>query len=237
MSDAPFQAELDHLVVWAASLEQGCAWCEATLGVAPGPGGVHPLMGTHNRLIRLEGDTYPRAYLEIIAINPSQPTPQPARAARWFDMDDERLRARVLNEGPQLTHLVARVPRLDAALAALRGLGIDRGEALAASRDTPAGPLKWRISVRPDGRRLFDGALPTLIEWDGPHPTQGMPHSSLHLEKLAIGARPRQESRADPIEDALGALGLGHWLVSEPGAPALAARLVGPRGPVTLTHS
>ena len=30
---------LDHLVVMAASLDEGVAWCEATLGVTPGPGG------------------------------------------------------------------------------------------------------------------------------------------------------------------------------------------------------
>jgi hypothetical protein len=44
---------VDHLVIAAASLEEGVAWCEATLGVTPGPGGEHPLMGTHNRLLRI----------------------------------------------------------------------------------------------------------------------------------------------------------------------------------------
>jgi hypothetical protein len=31
------QAQLDHLVIAAASLAEGVAWCEATLGVVPGP--------------------------------------------------------------------------------------------------------------------------------------------------------------------------------------------------------
>ena len=30
-------ARIDHLVVGAASLEEGAAWAEATLGVVPGP--------------------------------------------------------------------------------------------------------------------------------------------------------------------------------------------------------
>ncbi|MFN6996241.1 MAG: VOC family protein, partial [Aquincola tertiaricarbonis] len=61
--------ELDHLVVGARSLEEGAAWCEATFGIVPGPGGQHPLMGTHNRLLRLQGgDAFAQAYLEIIAI-------------------------------------------------------------------------------------------------------------------------------------------------------------------------
>ena len=47
--------ELDHLVIVADSLEQGAAWCASTLGVEPGPGGRHALMGTHNRLLRLGG--------------------------------------------------------------------------------------------------------------------------------------------------------------------------------------
>jgi hypothetical protein len=54
----------------AASLAEGVAWCEATLGVTPGPGGEHPLMGTHNRLLRIATPDFPNAYFEIIAINP-----------------------------------------------------------------------------------------------------------------------------------------------------------------------
>ena len=74
-------ARVDHLVVAAASLEEGVAWCEATLGVVPGPGGEHPLMGTHNRLLRIATVDYPRAYFEIIAIQPGR---APQRARRWF---------------------------------------------------------------------------------------------------------------------------------------------------------
>jgi len=62
-------AQLDHLVLMAPTLEQGVAWCEATLGVTPGPGGEHPLMGTHNRLVSIASERFPGAYLEIIAIN------------------------------------------------------------------------------------------------------------------------------------------------------------------------
>ena len=42
---------LDHLVVACRSLDAGRAWCEATFGVAPQPGGRHALMGTHNLLL------------------------------------------------------------------------------------------------------------------------------------------------------------------------------------------
>ena len=133
MSAAPPLATLDHLVVLATSLASGVAWAEATLGVTPGPGGEHPLMGTHNRLLRLSnGKGQPgAAYLEIIAINPAAtPTLQPPEH-RWFDMDDPALRERVAQMGPQLVHWVARVPDLTAALQAWQQLGIARGEARA----------------------------------------------------------------------------------------------------------
>ena len=61
-------AVVDHLVVAAASLEDGVRWCEATLGVTPGPGGRHPLMGTHNRLFAIGSDTFPQVFFEIIAV-------------------------------------------------------------------------------------------------------------------------------------------------------------------------
>src|SRR4051812_6890957 len=64
------QAQVDHLVVAARSLEDGVEWCRETLGFVPDAGGEHPLMGTHNRVFRIAGATFPRAYFEIIAINP-----------------------------------------------------------------------------------------------------------------------------------------------------------------------
>ncbi len=71
----PAAAELDHLVITAATLEQGVAWCEATLGATPGPGGQHALFGTHNRLMKVEGEGHAGVYLEIIAIDPQAPAP------------------------------------------------------------------------------------------------------------------------------------------------------------------
>ena len=72
---------LDHLVVLCASLADGEAWCQATLGLAPGPGGRHALMGTHNRLLLLAGEGMAPAYLELIAIDPDAPVPGRARCA------------------------------------------------------------------------------------------------------------------------------------------------------------
>ena len=196
-------AALDHLVIMANSLAEGEAWCEATLGVTPGPRGEHPLMGTHNRLLRIDSATYPRAYLELIAINSEATYALGTRATRWFDMDNAPIGARVAQNGPQLIHWVASVPDIAAAVQTLAMQGIDRGPAIAASRMTPSGLLQWQITVRDDGQRLFDGCLPTLIQWGEAHPTGSMPQSGVTLHALKI-AHPA----ADPLQAAFDGIGI-----------------------------
>lgn len=180
---------LDHLVVLCATLEQGAHWCEETLGASPVPGGRHLHMGTHNRLLSIRSAAHPQAYLELIALDPQAPLEVPVPGqSRWFDLDDERLHADVAAKGPKLIHVVAGVRDIDATCERLAALGLDRGPALPASRQTPRGLLQWRITVRPDGRRLFDGALPTLIEWTPPEaqPALHLPSSPVRL--LAVQA-------------------------------------------------
>jgi hypothetical protein len=221
-------ARLDHLVVAARSLDQGVRWCEATFGIEPGPGGAHPLMGTHNRLLKVATTDAPRAYLEIIAIDPKARPTRAAGAHRWFDLDDAALQAALARGGPRLIHFVAEVPDADAAVQALDDVRIDRGEVLEASRDTPAGRLSWRITVRDDGQRLFYGALPTLIEWGPVHPTDSMTDSGVTLRSLDL-AHPR---KAD-LQVALQAIGLRGVSLAA-GAPHLRAVFDTPRGIVTL---
>jgi hypothetical protein len=218
-------ARVDHLVVAAASLEQGAAWCEATLGVPPGPGGEHPLMGTHNRLLRIATVDYPRAYFEIIAVQPQR---TPHRARRWFDLDDETVRDTLARSGPRLLHFVASVPDVHAAVAALQALGIERGAPVAASRMTPRGLLEWQITLREDGQRLFDGALPTLIEWGATHPAPGLPESGVTLQSLSV-----THPRAAALGAACDAIGLQGVAVKQ-GEANLCAVLDTPRGRVQL---
>lgn len=222
------QTQLDHLVVAARTLAEGVAWCEATLGVVPGPGGEHALFGTHNRLLRLHSPGAPRAYLEIIAINPQATPTRAAGLRRWFDLDDPALQARLAQQGPQLVHWVASVPDLAAATRQLNTLGIDRGLVLAASRPTPQGLLQWRISVRDDGQRLFGGALPTLIQWGDTHPAEAMPACGIALRSFTLS-----HPDASQLQHALDTLGLDTPAV-EQGPAELTALLDTPRGPRTL---
>src|SRR4051812_23817798 len=91
---------LDHLVLAAADLAQGVSFVADRLGVRAPAGGRHAVMGTHNALVRLGRDVY----LEIIAIDPEAPAP--ARA-RWFGLDEPRMRRR-LAEQPRIVTWVAR---------------------------------------------------------------------------------------------------------------------------------
>ena len=220
---------LDHLVVIAESHDAGVAWCEQTLGVTPGPGGQHALMGTHNRLLRIDGPAWPRAYLEIIALEPGTTPERAPPLRRWFDMDDPELMASVRAHGPRLLHWVARTHHLSQALATTQEAGWDRGEALQASRMTPQGLLQWQISVRPDGQRLLDGVLPTLIEWGEVHPAEAMPASGVMLRQLQLQhpecERLRCWGQALELEQV-------QW---HRGSPALLATLDTPRGPVLLS--
>jgi catechol 2,3-dioxygenase-like lactoylglutathione lyase family enzyme len=216
---------VDHLVVAAASLEQGVAWCRETLGVEPGPGGEHPLMGTHNRLLRVATVDYPRAYFEIIAIQPGK---APQQSRRWFDLDDEAMQAALKQDGPRLVHFVASVPDVRAAVAAWRALGIDRGEPVRTSRMTPRGLLEWQITVRPDGQRLRQGMLPAFIEWGEAHPAAHMPESGVTLQAVCAYA-----PDPAPLRSAYEAIGLQGVAVKE-GPPNLCSVLETPRGRVKL---
>jgi len=214
-------ATVDHLVVAAASLDEGVRWCEATLGVTPGPGGRHPLMGTHNRLFAIGSETFPRVFFEIIAIDPDAPAPG---RARWFGLDTLDLAT-----GPRLLHVVARCSALAALGAALRGADQDVGPAIDASRDTPQGRLEWQISVRADGRLLAGGAVPTLMDWGRtPHPTLSMPPSGVVLRQLTLRGLAPATQRA---------LGLPGVELMDDTGPAILAAFDTPRGPTTLSSN
>jgi Glyoxalase-like domain len=228
-------AKLDHLVVAADTLQQGVAWCEATLGITPDAGGEHPLFGTHNRLLRIASAHFPLAYFEIIAINLKANYPIDLPVKRWFDLDCPAVREAVKHR-PRLLHFVANTSALSTACAALQALGIDRGPAVQASRMTSAGLLQWQISVRPDGQRLFHGGLPTLIEWgqrDPPtapdlHPSQQLPGSGVCLQSLHMVS-----PNAAALEAAYQAIGLQGVTVTQ-GSANLVATLQTPNGIVTL---
>jgi len=210
------RAVLDHLVVAAATLEEGEDYVETRLGARPLRGGKHLAMGTHNSLLRLGEKTY----LEVIAIDPDAAAP--ARA-RWFGLDTAARRAE-LQTAPRLIHWVART---DDIVAARRACAVDCGEVQTMARDA----FEWRMTIPADGHLPGGGVLPTLIEWaDERHPADAMPNVGIRLVALA-GAHPEPAL----IRSVLAALSLADAIkVTFAATPRLAAMLQTPRGPVTL---
>jgi pimeloyl-ACP methyl ester carboxylesterase len=178
-------------------------------------------------LFKIASQRYPQAYFEIIAIDPAAPAPG---RQRWFDMDDPILREQLVRAGPQLVHFVASVPDAQASVAALAAQGIDRGAILQASRPAARGLLQWQITVRDDGQRLFNGCLPTLIQWGDAHPTQDMPDSGITLQELQVS-----HPQVKALDAAYHAIGL-HDVSIQEGPASLCAHLLTPRGVVEI-HS
>ena len=161
----------DHLVIGAASLSEGVAYVKKTLGVDIPAGGEHPLMGTHNHLMKLSDSSF----LEVIAINPTAPPPE---RPRWFGLDDASVRSQLAQ--PRLLTWVVNTPDL----ARLQTqTSFEFGQPTKVSR----GDLSWQFAIPDDGRLLAGGILPYLIQWevDG-HPARGMVDLDCSLEGLEL---------------------------------------------------
>lgn len=175
---------LDHITVAANDLAEGVAYVERALGIAPPSGGAHPLMGTHNHLLRLSETSF----LEVIAPNPAAPAPT---RPRWFAIDDPRTHA-MLAASPRLMTWVVNTSDIQSALATIP-------QAAKPAITVTRGTLEWLISVPSDGSMPFDGAFPTIIQWpDGPHPASRMPDLGCSLVAFEI-----RHPAADAIRSAL----------------------------------
>lgn len=229
------KTHIDHLVVAAATLEQGIQWCEATLGITPAAGGEHEKYGTHNRLFKIASPAHPLAYFEIIAINPEAVIPKRSQVTRWFDLDDKAIQKAIAQE-PRLITFVASTEDVKAARHVLRTQGIERGQIVHASRKSSKGTLHWQITVREDGERLFNGTLPTLIQWGKPdatdplrlHPRNSLPRSGVTLQSIAIS-----HPSGAKLQSAYDAIGL-EGVAIETGPANLVATLKTPKGLVQL---
>ena len=184
-----FTAHIDHLVIGTNDLASGTDWTESRLGAACDGGGSHPLMGTHNRLMRLAGGPY----LEVIAIDPDASSPG---RLRWFTLDREKTKSRFAT-GPGALCWVAAVSDIETAV---RQCGYDCGQITTVTR----GDLQWRLTIPDDGSLPAGGVLPSLIEWpEGMHPVTSLAETDIYLDTIHL-------THPDPahIEACLDRLGL-----------------------------
>jgi hypothetical protein len=162
-----WRLQLDHLVYATPDLDATCRELEIRFGVRASAGGQHPGRGTHNALIAIG----PKAYLEIIAPDPSQAETRPV----WFGID-------------QLTapKLITWAVRVDGLEAFIKEISPNVGAVRSGSRKTPDGTtLSWQLTEPQLAEGV--GLVPFLIEWNTPrHPAgsaiTGPPLVQLRLE-------------------------------------------------------
>ncbi|MEM7208574.1 MAG: VOC family protein [Pseudomonadota bacterium] len=184
----------DHIVVGAATLEQGIEWAESVLGVRVPRGGRHAKMNTHNCVMQFEGENY----FEIIAIEPNSPNPE---HARWFSLDNPAVQKQIALE-PQLLTWAINVPDIAAAFAALEALSLKPNVRIEAmTRDA----LRWQVAFGTDGELIDAGLFPLVIEWDVPqHPALSMKATACSVVRIEL--RARNASVTSRKLDAIGAL-------------------------------
>ena len=188
--------KLDHIVIAAATVEQGIDYISSRLGVVIPAGGLHQTMGTHNHLMQLGKSSY----LEVIAINPEADTPA---HPRWFALDQALMRD-ALKSGPRLITWVMNCGSIGQLISAV---DFDIGKATALTRDS----LNWEIALPDDGRLLADGLLPYCIQWhSSPHPSQGMADLGCTLQSLTL-----HHNRPEWLAAKLEMLGAGHLVSIE----------------------
>ena len=210
---------LDHLVVAATSLDEGAEYVRELLGIEVPPGGRHDMMGTHNRVMSLGGETY----LEIIAVDPGI---APPGRPRWFGLDDPSV-ITSLGDSPRLLTWAVNTGDLDLLI---RRSALNVGEIVSASRDD----LRWQVALPDDGRLGAAGFFPLCIQWQTAfHPATRMPDLGCRLHGLTLyHAYPKW------LEEILERIGARDAVTIEdaatPGEARLCARIETPGGEVVL---
>lgn len=209
------KANIDHLVIGAATLEAGVAYVREVLGVAMPFGGEHLTMGTHNHLIKLGDDLF----LEVIAPNPGR---DPAPLPRWYGLDDPYVKQAIATQ-PSLLTWVVNTPDIDALLANAKG---PFGKKTAVSRST----LSWYFGLPEDGRLFAGGMLPYVIQWQtDSHPATNMPDVGCRFRSLEI-----EHPYPDWLRDVLASIGAETLVsirpLSRDATPQLVASIKTPNG-------
>ena len=146
---------LDHFIYGGRDLDAMVAEFTRRTGVAPGKGGRHPGLGTHNALASLGTDIY----FELLAVDPTQRNALAGTMGGRIDaLTSPRLFAYML-KGDGLER--------QRAVLAQHGIGADLFDA---SRETPDGrTLRWRLLVPRDNP--WGDFVPKCIDWlDTTHP-------------------------------------------------------------------
>ena len=165
-------SRIDHIVIGAANLILGTKILETKLSTKFSPGGEHIIMGTHNKLLKLQSNIY----LEVIANNPN--VSKPSRQ-RWFSLDESSIKEKI-KKSPRLLCWVLEVDNIEDTV---KKCGYNPGEILQLSRDE----LTWKVTVPSNGKLVENGVLPVLIEWpSNQHPSKKLNNSKVSINKISL---------------------------------------------------
>ena len=137
-------SRIDHIVIGTANLISGTKILETKLSTKFSPGGEHQIMGTHNKLLKLQSDIY----LEVIANIPH--VDKPSRQ-RWFSLDEPSTKEKIMHS-PRALCWVLEVDNIEETV---KKCGYNPGEILQISR----GELTWKITVPSNGRLAENGVF------------------------------------------------------------------------------
>lgn len=156
----PLLSILDHLVYATPDVDATIEQLEQLFSVRAAIGGRHPGWGTKNALLSLG----PKAYLEILGPDSSQPDPGQPRPLGIDTISQARL-----------VSWVARTDDIQSVIEKAKGQGLDLGDLLEKSRKKPDGSvLKWTMTDPMKHRK--DGIIPYFINWgDSVHPAEDSP--------------------------------------------------------------
>ena len=206
---------IDHIVVGASSLDEGCAFIEDRCGVNVPFGGIHEQFSTHNCLMQVGQERY----FEIISANPDAPD---IGRPRWFSLDEEATRHK-LSLRPAALCWVVGVPDIQAII---DKSPVPLGRALSLYR----GDLRWQLTVPDDGHLPQGGLIPAFIEWpDGINPSRHMASLGVRLEKLCL-------THPEPhwLDNIFSTLDIDHLAEISEGPQSLSFMCDTPNGPVIL---
>lgn len=206
---------LDHIALGTADLKQGVAALKETMGVEIPQGGQHPLMGTHNHVMR----TGEAEFFELIAVD--KEAPKPSRP-RWFTLDDPATQNHI-SDRPRALCWVVKTNDIEGLV---KNSPFDLGEITSVTR----GDLQWRLTVPQDGSLVEGGLLPAFIQWnDGPHPATKQQDCGVRIKQIHL-----THPQPDRLYEMLDALNVAHLAKIDEGARALSFEVETPKGVIIL---
>jgi Glyoxalase-like domain len=201
---------MDHLVFGVPDLEQGIDLVERRTGVRAEFGGKHPGRGTHNALLSFGN----RQYLEIIAIDPEQPSTAEVMFAGLRELKE-----------PRFVSWAVAVPDVGEIARRAKAAGIATVGPLDGSRRQADGSmLEWTTLRLASELEL----APFFIAWGKTtHPSETTPEGC-RLLSFTI-----EHPKAEELRKLLAALG-AEAHVRAGATPRLTTRLATPKGEVEL---